>query len=422
MGRELIDEIKNSLRTHEEAYTPGAWELFDAQNSKKPRFLYWPLWSVASIALIIGGLFYLNNNENTVVHSTKNIVNTKPAIQDKAKQNNISNEKLETLKAEFNDPILNQNTKPNLPSTPQTTISYPLDHKNRLVTKNTLQTEKLKIDIINKQEQQIGVTPEAIINKLEKKHEEVIAKNENPVNQKPTFEQLLATDSKNNKLTKTDENRQLSKWEQDIFVAPSMGNDSKLNMNYGFTLSYNIAKKLAVSSGIAYTALSTKSNNSSAPNAPMNAPSTISALSANTKNLESVDARLSGINIPLDLKYHISDKLYTSVGISAFATIKTKQENNYLVSQAKNTSVVNTLGIAEQKMLVVTDRVSEQQTENEVVSDKYLGFYNFSLGYKQKISSKKNIAIEPFLSVPMKSFSKENLNLTNGGLKLKFEF
>jgi hypothetical protein len=72
--------------------------------------------------------------------------------------------------------------------------------------------------------------------------------------------------------------------------------------------------------------------------------------------------------------------------------------------------------------MIVKEKTTEPQSEANIDPDKYIGFYNFSLGYKQKISKKNNIAIEPFLRLPMKTFSKENLNLTNGGLRLKIDF
>jgi hypothetical protein len=83
-----------------------------------------------------------------------------------------------------------------------------------------------------------------------------------------------------------------------------MGNDNKVTMNYGFSLSYAIANKLSISSGASYASISTtESLNASAPQ-------TLSG-----KNLESVDAKVRGINVPLELKYNISDKLYTNIGV-----------------------------------------------------------------------------------------------------------
>jgi hypothetical protein len=88
--------------------------------------------------------------------------------------------------------------------------------------------------------------------------------------------------------------------------------------------------------------------------------------------------------------------------------------------QSFSSAAVN--GYADSKTMIVKEKTTEPQPEANIDPDKYIGFYNFSLGYKQKISKKNNIAIEPFLRLPMKTFSKENLNLTNGGLRLKIDF
>ncbi|TDG36608.1 hypothetical protein EZJ43_08850 [Pedobacter changchengzhani] len=418
MDKELIDEIKDSLLAHEEAYKPGAWEQFSAQNAIKPKFIYWPLWAAAVIVLILGTLLYVGNEHKTPNGTNNMIVKVKSSNTQPKVKKGTTEIILEKLNVASNNPIP---TKKRL-----TSISIQnkakLNFKNTLMANPAVAIEKQSADLTSELEQRDIIASNAPNNKLAEEKTAVPVPNDNVA--KPTasatFEKLLATDSKNN-LVKAGKNKTVNKWQQDIYVAPSMGNDNKLNMNYGFSLSYSIAKKLSLSSGIAYSALSTKGGLPNSPSAPMNM-ARASALPTNTKNLESIDANLKGINIPLALKYSISDKFYTGLGISAFATIKNDQQNNYIVTETKNTSVVSTLGIAEQKMLVQTNQVSEKQTENEVINDKYLGFYNFSLGYKQKISSKKNIAIEPFLNVPMKDFSSENLNLTNGGLRFKFEF
>jgi len=231
-------------------------------------------------------------------------------------------------------------------------------------------------------------------------------------NKKLSFEDLLALDSKVNQqhptISKTDQH---SKWQPDVYVAPSMGNDNKLNLNYGFSLSYAIANKLSISSGVSYASISsTESQNAAAPQ------------SLSGKNLESINAKVQGINVPLEVRYNISDKLYTGIGVSALAVLNNSQQNTYLVNQVQTLSSPLANGTMDSKSFIVAEKQSEPQPTSTIDPDKYIGFYNFSLGYKQKISKKNNIAIEPFLRLPMKTFSRENLNLTNGGLRLKVDF
>lgn len=58
------------------------------------------------------------------------------------------------------------------------------------------------------------------------------------------------------------------------------------------------------------------------------------------------------------------------------------------------------------KTVFTTKSVSEPVPAAELPNDKYLGFYNISFGFKQKISGSKSFAVEPFMKLPMKEFTK----------------
>jgi len=419
MDKELIEHISTQLQHHEESYSPGAWERFSEKENKRSRFVLWPLWVAAALILVFGGTFFISNYQT----SKKNQLVTKPKSVEKNINENDLNVNVKTAPlTSKNQPvelivkIKDFNYSSNID---QKTIKQPLGDAGISnidlvgVTKlNTLNNSINAIPIIVQSERKFEIAKENKNEKLVKK---------------PTFEDLLAHDSKVNEIKHAKNDKKYSKWEPGVYVAPAMGNDNKVNMNYGFSLSYNIADKLSVSSGIAYSSLSSTSNPQAQISAASDAvssaiPSAAATYSSSSRNLESVNASVRGINIPLELKYNISKKFYSGVGVSALAVLNNRQDKNYLVSSGKNVTVANSAGVAEQKMLIVTERVSEPQTQSSSMPDKYIGFYNFSLGYKQKISNKSDFAIEPFLRVPMKTFSTDNLNLTNGGIRLKIDF
>lgn len=439
MDKELIEHIKDSLTAHEEAYTPGSWERFSAQQEKKRRgFVLWPLWSAAAVILIFGGLFFLNKNSKPVnqlankkpTPKKESVIDTiTPSIKNPNTQNDLALIAPKPKNKQGSTENLNGNT-----------ITQPsvIDTKPEIFSQNNVianQEHNAQADfatIVRQNENPLlkPATKNFSIANYNNKKAEIIIEKKKPVQTKLTFEDILTRDSYANNQQKTDKTKGNSKWEPGVYVAPAMGNDNKVNMNYGFSLSYNVADKLFISSGISYTALSSTSNPSSGNNnMSLNADASPvmsgkgNATVNTSKSLESVNANVRGINIPIELKYSISKKFYTGVGVSALAVLNNNQDNNYLVSSAQNRTVANSVnGYAEQQMLLVTERVSEPQAEATTAADKYIGFYNFSLGYKQKISGKKNFAVEPFLRVPMKTFSKDNLNLTNGGLRLKLDF
>ncbi|HEX8609447.1 MAG TPA: hypothetical protein VF679_12470, partial [Pedobacter sp.] len=138
--------------------------------------------------------------------------------------------------------------------------------------------------------------------------------------------------------------------------------------------------------------------------------------------LQSVNTRVSGIDIPLEVRYNLGSRFYANVGVSAFAVINQQQNNVYLQGTVVQRSAANAAGDLQAQTFLVTEKVSETAPETVAANNKLIGFYNFSFGYKQKISKDKSIGIEPFMKVPMKDVTKENLRLLGTGLKIKFDF
>jgi len=432
MDKELIEHISSQLQSHELPYDSGAWERFSKKEKKRRVIFYWPLWTAAALILIFGGLFYGlrqdSSNPDQLTHKSikRNLPeqNSPAALNKEVITGNAENAGKDN---NANQPFINEKSRQ---SYEKHSYASTANDQNPIgdehVTQKDGQHDHSLVNSAVNTDSDRQVTA-AVPLQQEATALNNYTKTPDPI-KKPSFEELLAQDSKGNQ-QKTASKNKISKWEPGVYIAPAMGNDNKVNMNYGFSLSYNVASKLSISSGIAYTALSTTSNpivnnmNASEVVASANVSSKgAMAATTSSKSLESVNANLRGINIPLELKYTISNKFYTGIGVSALAILNNKTDNNYLVSTAQNTTVANVAGFAEQRMLLVTERVSEPQAETTTASDKYIGFYNFSFGYKQKISKHKNFAVEPFLRVPMKTFSTDNLNLTNGGLRLKLDF
>lgn len=407
MDKELIEQIATTLQNHEENYSPGAWERFSEKENKRRGFIYWPLWTAAALILAIGAVFFAVDKKGNQDH----IVVTKPKTETKASSES-TNQK--PVAIDENSSILSNNPK----SADQNIVANGVSKKSIQIENNNQKNNSqfnfdTKSDEIIKNYNSLENSLVGInLSSSSNKNFEIttIEKKSVPI-KKTAFEDLLAQDSKANQYNAAAKTTADSKWEPSVYIAPAMGNDNKVNMNYGFSLSYAVANKLSISSGVSYASLSsTESLDAAAPQ------------SLSGKNLESVNAKVSGINVPLELRYKISEKLYTGIGVSALAVLNNSQNNTYLVNQVQSMVSSDATGYSTSKNYIVQEKKSEAQPEAAIDPDRYIGFYNFSLGYKQKISTKKNISIEPFLRLPMKTFSKENLNLTNGGLRIKFDF
>lgn len=429
---ELFAQIKECLTEHEEVYTPGAWERFEKKGSNKTRRIWLAsLSSAAALALIGFGLFYTSNF--TQVKEIQHAKNTSSeqnidGVQDGLSETSEPLTAIENLKTEIteNKNIQEQRVMNNVPANPlivkvrqATSVAAPADIVDQplvpSVKENVSSSEKVIVPGKTGLEGQIAVLE---MNAKTDVKEKDTAKNNKPL----SFEEFLDAEVKTNSALAAlkSPQKKADKWEMGLMVAPSMGNAKKLNMGYGLSMDYALSDKVSISSGVSYNELgATKiaGGNGAAMDAPTN-----KALVQDTKSLKSVDANLVGIDIPLGIKYYLSKKFYTNFGVSAFAVLNQKQNNNYVKGGVEYASAPDQVSSAGFKAFFQERAVSEAVPSGEIRGDKYLGFYNVSFGFKQPISGSKAFSVEPFMKLPMKEFTKENLYLIGTGVRLKFDF
>ncbi|MBZ4192126.1 hypothetical protein [Niabella beijingensis] len=227
------------------------------------------------------------------------------------------------------------------------------------------------------------------------------------------------------------------RWSLGLFLSPTFG-ETNVNMGYGASLGYAINDKIRISTGIAHNKLTASRDfdvAASPPPASLNSPVADGLFAArgllsnsNTTSqpqLEAVKGAVSGFDIPVDISYNISKKLYASAGVSGLVVIKDNAQYTYVTSTNQRVQVENSQGLLKEdkNMRVVEYSTSDAAPEaSGKEKTPFLGFYNVSMGYKQRVSSKNNVAIEPFLKIPMKSVSDQKLNYTGVGIRLKFDF
>lgn len=410
---ELIAHIKESLSLHEEAYVPGAWENFNKKQKRKGGAIWLVRLGTAAAILFVGfAVFYMNRSPEFVI---------KPRVAG--------------IKADTSKPgaansapvkIADQLTDPLAVVSKPTPLAFKVMPKSASSTPGSVPSE-INSPVVVLTPSTDGAKPQ---DKVEKASADVVAPKEVLIakvpaeqGQKQSFQDFLNAETEKNKnqpakngmASKTE-----SKWDLGLMVAPSIGNDKKINMGYGVSMEYAVSKKVSISSGVSYNqmgALKTITPNSGV----MNSPSPAVALVQETKRLKSVDANLVGLDIPLELKYRFNDRFYTNVGLSAFAILNQKQNNNYVEGKVES-SASSFVDRSAFNSLFKESAVSEPIPTDEVRNDKYLGFYNLSIGYKQKVSGKNSLSIEPFMKLPIKEYSKENLRLIGTGVRLKFDF
>ncbi|RZJ64204.1 MAG: hypothetical protein EOO47_27160, partial [Flavobacterium sp.] len=373
----------------------------------------------------------VNKKPKSLVTVKSNTKTEQPKIEQNTQENVIKTEQKPLISKStntFNDDPKEQTVKNQNSGISSTNPSLTIAQNQTILgTQETVAATNLPVQnqttIINKVD--VNETQKPIEKKVEnvisKPSQEtvVIAKVEEP---KTKIIDFLANETKNSTTKKADEKKAKNndRFTLGLVVAPSFGNVKRLNMGYGVSVDYKLSDKFALNSGLAYNQMAAAKGVINNGQSDMASVSAI-AKSSSTKSLESIEERVTGIDIPLEIKYNVSKNLYANVGVSAFAVINQKRNNTFLeeriVQQSAGLSSANSFS-----SVLVTQRITESQAVTETQDYSYLGFYNLSFGYKKKISKNNSFAVEPFLKLPMREVKTENLRLISTGVKLKFDF
>ncbi|WP_276089251.1 outer membrane beta-barrel protein [Pedobacter sp. JY14-1] len=426
----LIAQIREALMQHEEPYSEGAWEKFNTLDTARKRrpVLFWigPLSGVAALLLITAGLYLYSGNRPKPVFSKDNIhaagtrsaTGLPPAVAplQSERQGRISpGTTVEPREIQVSG------TKPS--GIPETHAKIKVSQiapdfaRPDQTSENDQQAADLAAVTKSSPAGAVAGTPKSSTGQpAPVKAEE----------RKPGIEEFLQRESlaavdRSVKDHKANRPKTDDKWDVGVMVAPSISNNNKLNMGYGVNMDYALSGKISLSSGISYNQLAASgvaSSGTEGANYPASA-----GFARESRTLESVETKVAGIDIPLELKYRFSKNFYANVGVSAFAVISQNQKNSYveekLVQSGESLHGDNKDGF---NTIVTTLRTTESAPQSELSNDKYIGFYNFSVGYRQKIAGSRAISVEPFMKVPMKEVTRENLKLIGTGLRLKFDF
>jgi hypothetical protein len=387
--KELITEMVSLLKAYEEPYEEGAWEDFNqGAKSKKGTYLLW-IGIAALFAVILSAMPFLFD---TKLPNEPAIVKSKPQVETPSTPVDLNNsagmtKDVEPLIAGKTDVSMRDaapENKPMLAYVPPAVANV--------------------------------ADPSAIANVMEtpiqKAQEPVVKATEKPVAEplrKKTFTEFLAQETK---VATIKSSSKSSKWDFGIELLPTVL-QSKVNLGAGITTEYKLSDKFSLSSGISYIALNAGQKVAD--------PQPVSLMSS--KKLVAFDANIKAIDIPISLTFNVNKQLYTSIGVSYFNVLSERRSNNYLTEMSVSRSTLNSAtGEVESQETQISQLNTEVTEDVPLDGNSYLGFMNFSIGHKQKLSKEHQIIIEPFLKVPVGKLSTEDLKLSNGGVKLRFSF
>ncbi|MFT4095309.1 MAG: hypothetical protein QM640_16895 [Niabella sp.] len=437
---DFLEHIKSVLRDHEEPYDAGAWERFtEKQTTVKTRpVISFRRWAAIAAAIIAGILIlsrFFNTENNLTVPSSPNIV--------------TDHKKSDNHEPAITKPGNNTAVTPPSPAEPNGKQFAVLPPDNKIPAADT---QNEKIFVIKAPGTGI-ILPQKPISDTAVMNKPAIAARQpqRPEKNSIDFWQNKIIDNQQTEKNPRKQDRQLAiaggqpviapnstqeknrKWQPSLYISPVFG-DKGVNMGYGFAMGYAVNDKVKISSGIAHAKVSasrsynaqptTAGSYAAADSKQTQLRSNALAASEETSSLQNVNGYLSGLDIPVEVSYSFNKKLYATAGVSGLVVFSDKKNYDLLTSRNVTVSVETNKGvIKEDKSVTLSNSTStsvNSQVSNE--STPFLGFYNLSIGYKQKIAGKNALSLEPFIKIPMKNISKQDLHYRASGIRLKFDF
>lgn len=398
----IVDKLRERVNSlPDEGYVAGAWESFKAVNAahiskmRRARTIRIYGYSTVGVAamLLIGLFLYTTDSQYFNL--------SKPSYS-----NSIS--VIENIHIATKTPALAVN-RPNLDIPIKKIVSrfYMSEQREAAIERNAQAIKETEIAVNTEDTSALNKATLAV-----NENETSLLKDSSAFNK----ENGLALNS-NNRVFQNDSRRKDKKAVRfGVNISPgfnstSTNSGSTLNYSGGITLDVTIAKNLQISTGVQL-----EHNN-------VVGESPAKVLGMTPSN---IDAVLTNLDIPINITWHFfSDKsrsYYVSGGVSSLAYLNEKYTTTSYDNQIKN----NTVSAAGEDQLTTYRIVNVETVRTNTVSSPnaldVAGRLNLILGYEQKLSSKLNLHIEPFIKIPLTGLASENMRFTTGGVTFKISF
>lgn len=436
--RELIRHMAETLRNHTEPYKAGAWERFAAHSANRPRrsLARFGWVAAAAVLLLAAGLVWFNNSEGDI-HLAQQLPGPSPSISGDMPDSTASETRPSAI-------IIEQGSQapPELNSIPaqvtamngQTQVS-PTDTNDvnarsadlvieQYPTVHTTAggTDTLLMAAVPDASDSAGETVSTMPGEsgVETPVEAVPEQSMDQGRQSASEQQLLARESGRRtygEAVHEGVSETSDKWNLGVVLAPSMTSE-RLNIGGGFAVAYRLSDKFSLASGVSLNDLGVAQQQAGRPqeqamnmdpNAPAPGTEPNHVGPYRYREITSVTSTLLAIDVPLNLRYHVSASFYTSVGVSFLGILNERRTNHFVDHINQPTDYTNHL-----KAVHSAERSGEQPLQGKG----YAGFVNFSVGRSVPLSSKVSISVEPYFKLPVGRLSREDMDLTNGGIRI----
>lgn len=420
-NKELIQLIAETLRDHAEPYKEGAWERFSAMQGVSGKRVLWPYWSAAAVLLIAAGLFLFRPKPETPAVDLVNLT-TQP-------EQPIA-EPLSEPQASTTPPRVVAEPEPESPAVSTTPEKTQISHtqEEEPVAEEPSEAPLVVAPAVTDapaEQAPSQAPPSSPIDTPESSETPQRLAVVSPPPDEPEMTSIQsAAEASRNVGARSDAAR---KWDLGIAVAPSMTSE-KLNLSGGIAVAYQLSDKFSVGSGVSIGRLGMAENSNYDPYAgrqlsPNSPPSsgTVPTFASNREQYKrdiSLTSSVVALDIPLDLRYEIFNGFYTSVGVS-YVAVLSEQRTEHFIGGINEASFGADKGGNKNLEASTTVRYRSEKIDAQPLKGKgYTGFMNFSIGRKMSLSKHLFFSIEPYFKLPIGQLSREQMDFTNGGIRI----
>lgn len=434
---DLFRRMADQLRGHAEPYRQGAWEEFAAKSgiAGRAKRKAWPYWAAAAVLLVGVSVAVLVNRPADPVQgpyaASSDAVEAVSAKPESEPDELVQTERVPEASRELATTAL--------PSTPAVQagqagaqsadlgvasqeVEKEWDVEGLLAQQDTASVHAVAV-VAQAGEPDSPLVAQADATDQHATADEPVAVPADPVF-RPLGEPPVSYASGNGKEADA-AGEQDKRWDLALVLSPSMTSE-KVNMGGGVALAYRISDKFSISSGVSLAEMGVGqypagghnggrySDASSQFNSPQSGAMESDRLTAGYESLgnsylTSVTSSLLAMDVPLDLRYHVSPRFYSSVGVSMFAILEERRTVHYTTTTVSQN--LNGLHYSRHEF-------SEAAAQHPIADQRIGGFLNFSVGHRVPLSRRVSLSFEPYFKVPMGNLSQQDMNLNHGGLKI----
>ncbi|PRD56259.1 outer membrane beta-barrel protein [Sphingobacterium gobiense] len=426
-NKELIDLIREGLKNAEELpYKEGAWEAYKAKHEptrKVRRFA--PFWAAAAMAAFVGFIFLFKDWQNStesirVVRTDQEPITPIPMpIDDPAD------------KPTEGDPVRLASGKP----------------------ENDMEKERelMRLDRIDIQTPNMAHLANLSMLTTGPKVPEpdltVFLEDNKPLATRPWDDDLIegqqidpnfAYQSETARHLSPKKLRLTERFELGAFVSPST-TDRSFDLGGGLVLAYRFNDKLAIRTGASFNQYEVGMLQSHVQEveeeirraeAPIKDADQVISKQASmlrtdnffVPNLNAVTGKVQTLDIPLEIRYTLTRQLYATGGISYAAVLSQERFDHYEQSAGIPTYSSASDSDMPTENLVSTVETTRKSDDQNINTNGFGGFINFSVGRRANIGKTMKISVEPFVKFPVGQFKRADMNYTNGGIRIMTSF